>query len=187
MSRGVQLVLLCEDRQHETFVRRFLEKAGWSTRRMRVEMAPPGKGSAEQFVRDRFPNELAAYRSNRNRVAQGLIVVRDGDNKGVTDRIQELSNACVAEGIEPRRDDEAVAILIPTWNIEAWLAYLGGSSVDDTKGNYPRLDRARDCQPYVEALHDMCQQGVLRRPAPASLEAACTEYRKLIPSSRAKR
>ncbi len=182
MSRGVQLVLLCEDRQHETFVRRFLEKAGWSTRRMRVQMAPPGKGSAEQFVRDRFPNELAAYRSNRNRVAQGLIVVRDGDNQGVNARIQELSAACVAEGIDPRRDDEAVAIVIPTWNIEAWFAYLGGSNVDETNDNYRRLDRPRDCQTHVDELHEMCQQGTLRQPAPASLEAACAEYRRLTKS-----
>lgn len=178
-AQGVQLVLLCEDRQHETFARRFLEQAGWSTRRIRVEMAPPGKGSAEQFVRDRFPTELAAYRSNRNRVAQGLIVVLDGDNKGVAARIQELTAACDAEGIERRRDGEAVAFVIPTWNIETWLAYLSGSIVDETKNDYRRLERARDCQPHVEALHDMCGQGVLRQPAPASLEAACVEYRRL--------
>jgi len=179
MSRGVQLVLLCEDRQHETFFRRFLEKAGWSIRHLRVEMAPPGKGSAEQFVRDRFPNELAAYRSRKNQVARGLIVVRDGDNKGVIARIQELLDACVAQGIEPRRDDEAVAILIPTWNIEGWLAYLGGSSIDETKDDYPRLNRERECKTHVNNLYEMCQQGALRQPAPESLKAACEEYRRL--------
>ena len=44
MSRSVQLVLLCEDSQHETFVRRFLDRAGWSTR-LRWK-APKGQGSA---------------------------------------------------------------------------------------------------------------------------------------------
>jgi hypothetical protein len=69
MSRGVQWVLLCEDRQQEVFVRRFFKKAGWSTQRLRVEFAPPGRGSAVQFVRERFPKELSAYRGNRNRLA----------------------------------------------------------------------------------------------------------------------
>ena len=82
MSRQVQLVLLCEDQQHEVFVRRFLAAAGWSTRRLRIQMAPPGKGSAEQFVREQFPKELQAYRSNRIRLSLGLIVIRDGDNSG---------------------------------------------------------------------------------------------------------
>jgi len=65
MSRTVQWVVLCEDRQHETFARRFLKIAGLSARRLRAEIAPRGRGSAEQFVRERFPKELSAYRSSR--------------------------------------------------------------------------------------------------------------------------
>src|SRR5438128_7369049 len=120
MSRGVQLVLVCEDTQHETFARRFLEKAGWSTRRLRVEKAPKGRGSAVQFVRERFPIELSAYRSNRNRVAQGLIVMLDGDAQGVAVRLAELMSACQGEGVQPRDRDEHVVMIVPTWNIETW-------------------------------------------------------------------
>lgn len=179
MSRKVNLILLCEDSQHEAFVRRFLEKAGWSTRRLRVEKAPKGAGSGEQFVRERFPKELAAYRSNCNRVAQGLIVVRDGDSAGVEARLSQLAEACKAQGVEPRKDDEAVAALVPTWNIETWFVYLDGSAVDESKRDYPRLERERDCQGHVDRLYEMCQKGALRKPAPPSLEAACLEYRRL--------
>lgn len=179
MSRRAQLVLVCEDRQHETFARRFLEKAGWHTRRLRVLMAPPGRGSAEQFVRETFPAELSAYRSNRNRVAQGLVVVCDGDRRGVDGRLDDLAGACRAQGIAPREDDDHVALIIPTWNIETWLAYLNGADVDETKSDYPRLERPRDCQPHVERLYEMCQRQALRQPAPASLDAACTEYQRL--------
>src|SRR5437879_5199722 len=112
MNRSVQLVLLCEDTQHETFARRFLEKAGWTTRRLRVEKSPKGRGSATQFVRERFPTELAAYRSNRNRVAQALVVFIDGDEAGVTERLKELAKACEGAEIEPRKDDDHVAIFI---------------------------------------------------------------------------
>ena len=176
MSRRVQLVLLCEDRQHETFARRFLEKAGWPTRRLRVEIAPPGRGSAERFVRRRFPTELKAYRSNRHRVAEGLIVMLDGDNKGVKGRLDELIEACQSGGITPRQQDERVAVFIPTWRIETWLAYLSGSDVYESKSDYPRLDRPRDCQAHVNELYQMCQHGALRQPSPPSLNAACEEY-----------
>ena len=182
MSRSVQLVLVCEDRQHETFARRFLEKAGWSTRRLRVEMAPPGRGSAVQFVRERFPKELSAYRSNRNRVAQGVIVMLDGDAEGVVARFDELARVCEGHGIKPRDHEEHVAIFVPTWNIETWLADLSGTNVDESKSDYPRLDRPRDCQQHVDRLQEMCQQGALKKPAPASLEHACVEYRTRMPS-----
>jgi hypothetical protein len=182
MSRGVQWVLLCEDRQHETFVRRFLEKAGWSTRRLRVEIAPRGRGSAVQFVREPFPIELSASRLNRNRVAQGLLVILDGDNQGVAGRLNELANLCQAQGMAPRENAENVAILVPTWNIETWLAYLDGTDVDEGKSDYPRLGRPRDCQQHVDRMYDMCQKKALRQPAPASLQAACEEYRTRMPS-----
>lgn len=181
MSRSVQLVLLCEDTQHETFARRFLEKAGWTTRRLRVEKSPQGRGSAAQFVRERFPTELAAYRSNRNRVAQALVVIVDGDKTGAVERLKEFAKACAGENIEPRKDDDRVAIFIPTWNIETWLAYLDGTTVDESRGNYPRLERPRDCQQHVDRLFEMCQQNNLRQPAPASLVAACDEYKKRMP------
>lgn len=177
MSRQAQLILICEDRQHETFARRFLERAGWAVRRLRVLMAPPGRGSAEQFVRDTFPIELSAYRTKRHRVAQRLVVVCDGDQRGVDSRINDLAAACRAQGIESRQDIDHVAIFIPTWNIETWLAYLNGADVDETKSDYPRLDRPRDCQKHVDRLYQMCQRQTLRQPAPPSLDAACVEYR----------
>lgn len=179
MSRQAQLVLICEDRQHETFARRFLEKAGWPVRRLRVLMAPPGRGSAEQFVRETFPVELSAYRSKRHRVAQGLVIACDGDRRGVDGRTDDFAEACRAQGVGARAAGEHVALFIPTWNIETWLAYLSGVSVDETKNDYPRLDRPRDCKAHVDRLFQMCQQNALRQPAPPSLEAACAEYRRL--------
>lgn len=180
MGRNVQLVLVCEDRQHEAFARRFLNMAGWPVRRLRVEIAPPGRGSGEQFVREQFPKELAAYRANRHRVAQGLLVVMDGDDRGHRARLNELVRACEAARVEPRQSDDRVAIVVPTWNIEAWLAYLSGVDVDEGKRDYPRLQRPRDCQRHVKILYEMCQQRELRAPAPPSLEAACTEYRERL-------
>lgn len=178
MSRRVQLVLLCEDNQHEAFARRFLNAIGWETRAMRVEKAPGGRGAGEQFVRERFPLELKAHRSRP--VSQALVILIDGDHHGVASRLHQLDQACRDAGVAGRADEERVAIIIPTWNIETWLAYLDGEQVGEDRSGYPRLSRERDCQRHVEALVRMCRAGELRDPAPPSLKAACGEYRRRL-------
>lgn len=176
MSRTVNIVILCEDRQHEAFARRFLRQAGRGYRVQRVEVSPRGRGSGEQFVRARFAKELAYYRARQHRVEQALVVVIDADRRTVAERVEQVDAAAADGGQDRRRPNERVAVFVPARNIETWLAYLDGQAVneDDT---YPRLERERDCQQHVERLYQMCQQGALRAPAPPSLEAACSEYR----------
>lgn len=72
MSRTVQIVLLCEDKQQQAFMRRFLERSGKDCRLFRTETAPRGEGSAVQFVRKRFAKEVAEHR--RRSVSQELMV-----------------------------------------------------------------------------------------------------------------
>ena len=92
MSRRVQIVLLCEDTQHETCLRRFLSAMGWETRAMRVEKAPGGRGAADQFVRQQFPRELRAHRTRH--ATQALVTMMDGDLYGVDARLEQLNQAC---------------------------------------------------------------------------------------------
>jgi hypothetical protein len=179
MSRNVNTVILCEDRQQEAFARRFLKQAGKDLRTLRVEVSPKGRGSGEQFVRERFAKELVYYRKRQHRVEQALVVMIDADRSEVAARIAQVEDAATKVGQERRRATERVAIFVPARNIETWLAYLDGQAVneDDT---YPRLERERDCQQHVERLYQMCQQGTLMEPAPSSLKSACTEYRSRL-------
>lgn len=172
--RRVQLVLLCEDTQHEAFCRRFLNTVGWETRAIRVEKAPGGHGAAEQFVRMQFPRELRAHRSRP--VNQALVVMVDGNSAGIEGRARQLARACREAGVAERAAKEAVALFFPTWNIETWLAYLDGAEVDEGRNDYPRLVRERQCQGHVNVLVEMCRAGALRQPSPPSLGAACEEY-----------
>jgi hypothetical protein len=178
--RSVQLVILCEDTQQEAFIRRFLRKAGWNKRRFRVEKAPSGRGSGEQFVKERFPLELEAYRKKSAHVGSAVVVMIDGDNRGVATRQNELNDACSKKNVQQRQPNDRVAVFVPTWNIETWFAYLDGQTVDETRSNYPRLERERLCQKHVNTLFDMCNSGSLREPAPASLRKACSEYKNRI-------
>ena len=180
VSREVQIVLLCEDGQHQAFAERFLESAGRLTRkskrRLRVEKASQGRGSAEQFVRERFPREIAEYRRRRNRVSAALVVMLDGDAEGVAGRLAQLDSACEEQGIPVRRPSEDVFVFVPTWRIESWLAWIEGEDVDEARRDYPRLPRPRDCRWHAKELAARCRTRQLREDAPPSLAAACTEY-----------
>ena len=179
MSRSVRIVLLCEDRQHETFATRFLREAGWERRSFRVERAPTGRGSAEQYVRERFPAELQAVRAKRGEQAY-LFVMVDGDAQGAAGRMASLAASCEERRITPPNDADQLLVCVPTWNIETWLAYLGGETVDETRSGYPRLDRPRDCGPLVKELAKMCRDRSLRAPYPPSLQDTCTRYQRLF-------
>jgi hypothetical protein len=172
------MVLLCEDTQHETCLRRFLSAMGWEPRAMRVEKAPAGQGSAEQFVRQQFPRELKAHRSRH--VNQVLVTMWDGDRHGVKARVEQLNEACRTAGVPVPQPEERVAVFVPTWRIETWFAYLDGETVDEAKSDYPRLSRARDCQRHVDHMANMCRAGALRDPSPPSLGLACSEYTRRL-------
>lgn len=174
--RRVQYVLVCEDVQHEAFARRFLKEMNLVTdpHQLRVERSPRGRGAADRFVQETYVTELDAGR--RIHVARTLLVLIDGDAMGPKERLRRLDDACNRQGVEPRSPAERVAVFIPTWNIETWLAYLEGQSVDETEQDYPRLARPGDCRQHIRVLVEMCRRRELRQPAPESLSAACEEY-----------
>ena len=166
-----QITVLCEDKQHESFIRRFLKK-----RNRRVyTVSRPGAGAGDQFVRDNYPAYLDAVRK-RNGI---LVVMIDGDNYSISERLKQLNDACTQGGVSPRDTSDKVAIFIPSRNIETWLAYLDGERVNEAD-RYPRLERERECRRHVDALKQMCAEGKLRTPAPESLEAACREYNNVF-------
>lgn len=177
-TRRVRIVLLCEDSQHEAFTRRFLRGMGVNTRELWVEKNPSPGGSAEQWVRETFPNELKVYRQRQQRAASALIAMIDADTKEVQIRVGEFEAACNDQQIPFRAVGEAVAIVVPRRNIETWIHYLDGKQVNETAA-YPKLDRERGCKPMVDKLVAWCKSTGLATDAPPSLAASCAEYKKL--------
>lgn len=165
-------MLLCEDQQHAAFVRRFLAASGLEVRTVRERICPAGAGDA--WVTAEFPGELRWYR--RSGASTILIVMLDADVRSVDDRHRQLEQACRDAGVEPRRPDERVAIIVPKRNVETWLAWLTGTAVDED-ATYAKLRHERDCDPQAKALARMCRSSGLRDGAPASLERACEEWR----------
>lgn len=178
-ARRVKIVLLCEDSQHEAFVRRFLKGMGWNVREIRVEKSPSAGGSAEQWVRENFPRELKLYRQRRQRAASALIAVIDADNQEVQERINEFERVCNSQQVSFRTDGEEVVIVVPKRNIETWIHFLDGNKVNE-RTVYPKLDRERGCKSAVDNLVKLCKTTGLGRDAPQAFIAACNEYRTRI-------
>ena len=166
-----KITVLCEDKQHGSFIRRFLKK-----RNRRVHtLSTSNTGAGDQFVRDNYPAYLDAVRKYNGI----LVVMIDGDNYSVAERLKQLNDACTQKGVPLRKDSDPVAIFVPSRNIETWLAYLDGKHVNETD-KYHKLERERECEKHVKVLEEMCAKGKLRTPAPASLEVACREYNNVF-------
>lgn len=172
---GIQVVILCEDQQQESFIRRFLMLRNCTMRELYIRKSPLGRGSAEQFVREEFPRELTAYRSQSRRRATCLIVCTDADSLSVEERMKSFTKTCMDAGVPFRRTGEHVCFLVPKRNIETWLAYLRGERIDEQTA-YSKYRCPSDCQRDVERLDEMCRQQELRPGAPPSLSHACAEF-----------
>ncbi len=164
-QRRVQIVILCEDRQQEVFARHFLKKRGF-TGLFRPKICPPGSQSGEQYVRSQYPVEVKAYRQNKNRVSIALVVLIDADRGTLQDRLNQLASILDEDAQEKRRSDEAIAIFVPKRNIETWIHYLQGETVneEDAYAKYEKNEAV--CKTYVENLADRCYAQDLPEDAP---------------------
>jgi len=116
--------VLCEDRRTERFVTRLCER--FAVRVLHVHIAPSGKGAAESWVRKQLPAHVKKLRSKNYQAQLGLWVVVDADKAGVTGRTSELHAELSAQAVDLSAVGDRVAILIPAWSIETWLASLNG-------------------------------------------------------------
>lgn len=172
----VQVVLLCEDRAHNTFVRRFLRKRGFTPRQIHTVELPDGGGSGEQWVRSRYPDELKAVRSQGN---AHLVVVTDADRNSTDGRRAQLVRECELRDVKPHTRDDPVIIVIPRRNIETWFEYLDGATVDETT-LYRKRFTAQGHKRLAEELHRMCYESQrLRGSPPPSLSESCEQRAKL--------
>lgn len=174
--KKVRIVLLCEDKQTDSFVRRFLKFRNFTHSDIKTLPLPHGSQSGEQWVRGRYPIELKAIRRIRQAL---LLIVTDADNLAVEARQAQLEQQCREAQVPPRTATDPVIVVVPRRNIETWFAYLDGLDVDEQQ-TYPKLDRESDCKRHARELYRMCHEAQrLRNPVPPSLERACDEYRRL--------
>ncbi len=178
MPDRVRAVILCEDRQQEVFARYFLETCGIQLIRVRVN--PAGKGSGEQFVREKYPQEVRTFRTKYpGQPDTRLVVLTDADAREVQERFRQLEDALEGSGMLKRQPNERIGVFIPKRNIETWVHYLMGQTVNE-EDVYPYLARESDCKSYIQTLAKD-RHNPLPDKAPPSLHTACQELPRIFP------
>jgi len=175
-SSKPQVVILCEDKTHYHFARRYFQERG--CKRVFPKICPKGRGSGEQYVRENYAKELEAYRRQANYLNIALVIVIDADMTSIEDRIKSLDKQTSQN---PRSDTEKVAIFVPARNIETWFRYLDGHDYNEEESYKSLYNKDKDTSPskFAKKLaKEICSQG-LPDDAPPSLFHACQELKRL--------
>ncbi len=151
--RQVQVVILCEDDEHESFVRGYLKCRGYNLGKLRVRSYPArGGGSGKEFVRKHYAVEVRAprkYCTMHQSDTYGLVVLMDQDTSSQRSPYTDLDDRLAERGLDRRQTDERIAILAPKRNIETWAYHLldNGRPVDEaTDYSSPKYHiAAREC------------------------------------------
>ena len=122
MKARFRWYLLCEDREQERFFKR-LGRTFLKSEPVDILIAPSGEGAAWGWVLKRYPKYIKQLRRHPGENL-ALIVVVDGDNEGYKTRKHRFDDELNTLGLTPRINDERVAICVPTWSIETWVAWL---------------------------------------------------------------
>jgi hypothetical protein len=182
-ERIANKIILAEDVAQQNLVRRYLERCGHNLRDCRFDRPAKGSGgSGEKYVRDQFPRQVRAYRSALGRRASALlIVIVDADKETVRHRASQLSDALAAAGMEDRKADELIVVLIPKRHVETWIRALLGNQVneeDDYKNPQPT---AKEILQAAGTLYDWTRPGAVPgTTSPPSLTNSLPEW-KMIP------
>jgi hypothetical protein len=130
MNKPSLVIVIVEDDRQRMLIYRYLALCGFERHAIRIERSPAAAGSAEQWVRKRFPKEVKAYRSRHAKSA--LITIIDADIESVQHRINQLDQALTESEMKPvDPSSEKVARLFPKRNVETWILALNGSAVDE--------------------------------------------------------
>jgi len=132
VSNPSLVIVLLEDEHHRMLVYRYLIKRRLKTHQIRIVPSPSGQGSADAWVRDKFADEVSAYRVRRAKTASALIVVIDADTHTVQERWGQLDQALKdAKRQTVEVANEQIARLVPKRNVETWILCLNGQTVDE--------------------------------------------------------
>ena len=179
-NRSARFIVVCEDKQHAVFARRFLKLSNINRYHIRIEPCPPGTQDAKQWIRNNLPKELEGFRNYnaKNRSTERvLFVMADADNATVEERIADIASQCDPK---PGTSDN-VCFIIPRWAVETWIKYFREGSADESDRIRPqhKLSMPEDCWPQVQKLKDMCDSDSLSPDAPGSLRIACQQFQQI--------
>ncbi|WP_437563490.1 hypothetical protein [Sorangium sp. So ce542] len=180
MSRPeVRLVVLYEDKVHDSFLRRLFKKRPGHGR-VRFEKCVDSSG-----VLGRLGREVDALRSQKHQQNLGLVVVIDADEKGLSQRVDELEGRIEADARGgARAAGERIAFVVPALEIETWYVHLcvpSARPVDETR-DYKASPAWRELEKDLSAASRRAVDAwppAPDRQDPPSLSAARDELKRV--------
>jgi len=116
--REVRVVILYEDKVHDSFLRRLVDQLG--LRPVRYQKC----GDAVRVLKS-IGAEVDALRAKKDQKNLGLMIVIDADEKGLTGRIAELQSRIMTDArAGARAEDERIALVVPALEVENWYVHL---------------------------------------------------------------
>jgi hypothetical protein len=136
MPRRLRCQLLCEDREQESLFRPILERMFG---RVHVEPRKPKQEGGINFVFQSYADVVRKTVRRSPQESVGLVVVVDGDNEGLMQRLRELDQRLEDAGGAKRSKNEKIATCVPCRNVETWELWLCGrrdlNEADDYKAD----------------------------------------------------
>jgi hypothetical protein len=182
-DRIANIVVLAEDREQQSLIRRYLERLGHGVRSVRFVPLPAkgSGGSGEKYVRDNYPKEVRACRSALGRRASALLIVMIDADSGTTERrASQLAESLNAASMNARHLGEPIAVLIPKRHVETWIRALLGDTVNEDSDYKSPAPTSEDIKNAAVKLYDWTRPGAQPPDsAPPSLKSSIPEWRKI--------
>lgn len=177
--KGVQVTLLVEDRALQRFAHEVLMQLGFHRKEVSISPYPVGKGSAKQWVEQRYPIEVRTYR-RKARKGIALLVGVEADEKTARQEFASLAKQLTDAELPARGAKERICIWIPKWHVETWILHLLGADVNENK-NYKNDVKKPNYRAVAKAFVDRFrgEDGTDPKSLP-SLQTAFEETKRLV-------
>lgn len=175
---GIVVHVISEDKRTESFLRRLLVVSGFVRHKLRFHTAPD-RGAADRWVIGRYTDLVTQHRRKAAYLRTALVASIDGDAFGLEQRQRQLDAELERTGSDARRADEAIAVLVPTRNIESWLLDLLGQPVDEDDTRSKERFRGLTAHTKEGALLRRAAQGWSSTPGLPSMVAGRGELARL--------
>lgn len=157
-----RVTVLCEDKSHFHFVMGYLEALGFEANKITGKIAPLGRGSGEQYVREQFAKFVTTRRQVKHENVI-LVVITDADKHTYEHRFKTLTDTLT----ESLSKEEKIVVLIPARNIETWFRYADNpvecDEQTDYKSQYKQASPSTYGKRYAENICKYLPQFTNRR------------------------
>lgn len=184
MSSNV--IVLCEDQAQYWFTYGYLKKLGYHRRSITQRISPGG--SAQQFVKQKYAEEVTAFNSIKNSQKNAsLVVMLDADKDKyvnsemeIVDKLKNELEASLEKNQQRTREDRR-AIFVPVRNIESWIFYVEQDykQVPDYKETYKNKVSLKPAKAAEQLYETLCKSASCPSNMPASLQDACKELERI--------